>query len=319
MSATLALLLGLAACTKNDSGLTAEVDGAVLTFTVGIEGSATTRSTVDNYFDSGDEISVTLNGETATYQYDGSAWITSTPYYWKGTEDAVTVEAECFGGSATGDYAVRADQNAFDAYQAGDYLYAPEITFTYGASNALTFYHQTAKLMLNFVDGDIVPDNPEVTIGDNNLALAGTFTKPTSGSNFGTWTPGEQTGSITPYRLSYPNAVEGKTIKASYVALVVPQSLTAGTELISIVIDGQTYSYELSATVTWKPGYVYTYTVTVKQEGLEVIETTIYDWVEGGSTEAEMSPIYAYSASTNTYTVYTADGIDLPTLTKNDE
>lgn len=30
-----------------------------------------------------DAITVSLNGETATYTYDGSAWTSETPLYWK--------------------------------------------------------------------------------------------------------------------------------------------------------------------------------------------------------------------------------------------
>ena len=35
-----------------------------------------------------DAITVSLNGETATYTYDGSAWTSDTPLYWKNTQTA---------------------------------------------------------------------------------------------------------------------------------------------------------------------------------------------------------------------------------------
>ena len=39
-------------------------------------------------FQAGDAIGVNLNGETATYTYDGSAWTSETPLYWKDKQPA---------------------------------------------------------------------------------------------------------------------------------------------------------------------------------------------------------------------------------------
>ena len=214
-------------------------------------------------------------------------------------------------GSTT--WSVESDQSSYRNYQSGDLLATEVTTVNYGNAANLTFRHQTAKLVVNIVDGPIVPDNPEVTVGNNNLALTGTFTKPSSGSSFGTWTPGAQTGSITPYRLSYPNTVAGKTIKVSYAALVIPQILDAGTKLISILINGQLYTYKLPLDITWKPGCVYTYTITVRAEGLEVlVDDTIRDWTDGDSENGNATDPgdgYTVSEDGNTYTVYTADGL----------
>ena len=37
-------------------------------------------------FKAGDAIGVSLNGETATYTYDGTAWTSEAPLYWKDKE-----------------------------------------------------------------------------------------------------------------------------------------------------------------------------------------------------------------------------------------
>ena len=301
----------LAACTQDEQP---SLQGEMLTFTASIEGGGLTRATVDNTWSGGETVALQINaGGWLNYTADAYGNLTGNDYYWQNT-DPVTVQGICpatAAGSTT--WSVESDQSSYRNYQSGDLLATGVTTVNYGNAANLTFRHQTAKLVVNIVDGPIVPDNPEVTVGNNNLALTGTFTKPSSGSSFGTWTPGAQTGSITPYRLSYPNTVAGKTIKVSYAALVIPQILDAGTKLISILINGQLYTYKLPLDITWKPGCVYTYTITVRAEGLEVlVDDTIQDWTDDGGENGNATDPgdgYTVSEDGNTYTVYTADGL----------
>ena len=301
----------LAACTQDEQP---SLQGEMLTFTASIEGGGLTRATVDNTWSGGETVALQINaGGWLDYTADAYGNLTGNDYYWQNT-DPVTVQGICpatAAGSTT--WSVESDQSSYRNYQSGDLLATEVTTVNYGNAANLTFRHQTAKLVVNIVDGPIVPDNPEVTVGNNNLALTGTFTKPSSGSSFGTWTPGAQTGSITPYRLSYPNTVAGKTIKVSYAALVIPQILDAGTKLISILINGQLYTYKLPLDITWKPGCVYTYTITVRAEGLEVlVDDTIQDWTDDGGENGNATDLgdgYTVSEDGNTYTVYTDDGL----------
>lgn len=301
----------LAACTQDEQP---SLQGEMLTFTASIEGGGLTRATVDNTWSGGETVALQINaGGWLDYTADAYGNLTGNDYYWQNT-DPVTVQGICpatAAGSTT--WSVESDQSSYRNYQSGDLLATGVTTVNYGNAANLTFRHQTAKLVVNIVDGPIVPDNPEVTVGNNNLALTGTFTKPSSGSSFGTWTPGAQTGSITPYRLSYPNTVAGKTIKVSYAALVIPQILDAGTKLISILINGQLYTYKLPLDITWKPGCVYTYTITVRAEGLEVlVDDTIQDWTDDGGENGNATDLgdgYTVSEDGNTYTVYTDDGL----------
>ncbi|WP_366142767.1 fimbrillin family protein [uncultured Bacteroides sp.] len=301
----------LAACTQDEQP---SLQGEMLTFTASIEGGGLTRATVDNTWSGGETVALQINaGGWLNYTADASGNLTGNDYYWQNT-DPVTVQGICpatAAGSTT--WSVESDQSSYRNYQSGDLLATGVTTVNYGNAANLTFRHQTAKLVVNIVDGPIVPDDPEVTVGGYKLALTGTFTKPSSGSSFGTWTPGEQNGSITPYRLPYPNTVAGKTIKVNYAALVIPQILDAGTKLISILINGQLYTYKLPLDITWKPGCVYTYTITVRAEGLEVlVDDTIQDWTDGDSENGNATDLgdgYTVSEDGNTYTVYTADGL----------
>ncbi len=313
MKHTLSLLAAavlLTACTQDEQP---SFQGEMLTFTASIEGGSLTRATVDNTWSGDETVALQINaGGWLDYTADAYGNLTGNDYYWQNT-DPVTVQGICpatAAGSTT--WSVVSDQSSYQNYQSGDLLATEVTTVNYGNAANLTFRHQTAKLVVNIVDGPIVPDNPEVTVGGNGLALTGTFTKPSSGSSFGTWTPGAQNGSITPYRLSTPNTVAGKNIKVSYAALAIPQSLKAGTKLISILINGQLYTYELPLDITWKPGCVYTYTITVRAGLVVSVDDTIQDWTDGGGESGNATDLgdgYTVSEDGNTYTVYTANGL----------
>lgn len=89
-----------------------------------------------------DAITVSLDGETATYTYDGSAWTSDAPLYWKNTRPA-TVTAWYTSPSATTDGMVDlSDQSSGLAYV----LQATAPDASYNNSVSLEFKHQLAKV-----------------------------------------------------------------------------------------------------------------------------------------------------------------------------
>lgn len=89
-----------------------------------------------------DAITVSLDGETATYTYDGSAWTSEAPLYWKNTQSA-TVTAWYTSPSATTDGTISlSDQSSSLAYV----LQATAPDASYNNSVSLEFKHQLAKV-----------------------------------------------------------------------------------------------------------------------------------------------------------------------------
>ena len=89
-----------------------------------------------------DAITVSLDGETATYTYDGSAWTSDAPLYWKNTRPA-TVTAWYTSPSATTDGMIDlSDQSSGLAYV----LQATAPDASYNNSVSLEFKHQLAKV-----------------------------------------------------------------------------------------------------------------------------------------------------------------------------
>ena len=296
----MAALLLFTACTQDEAGTLP--DGTQpLKLTAAIGGEVATRTTADGTWEEEDAITLSIDANTYTYQYEGTDWTSSAPYFWQAEDDAIFVSAYSFGGE-TGDYAVQADQSTDDSYLSGDLLYAPEVEVTYGEEASLIFYHQTAKVVVNIKKEGIMETNPTHEVAIQG-ALSGTFTAPTGEETYGTWTTDVSEGSITPQSITPANS----EYAASYQALLIPQ--TIGDAFISITIDDKTYRYTPETGTTLQPGHVYTYNITVFSYGLEVQVTESIDWSATNTGNGNITLTDKYDAATNTYYAYTAKGL----------
>ena len=322
----LALLLAAAACTQDDAGTLP--DGTQpLTLTAAIEGSADTRATVDNRWN-GDEtiaLQVTDGDGTEWYEYktDGEGKLSGN-YYWtkqgsitvQGLYPNITVENNGLTWS------VEEDQSSDADYQSGDLLCSESKTVGFAQTPALTFYHQTAKVVVNIKSDGLpesigaTPGDISLTIGEGDiLALDGAFTLPKAvdadGRWLGTWTPGTTKGSISPHLAT---ATETGNF-ATYEALVIPQNVTAGTRLLAFTAKKGTtvygpFYYTLQKDAIWKPGHVYTYDITIFHYGLDVQVSESIDWNATNPGSGDITLKDTYDQATKTYYVYTADGLD---------
>ena len=320
----LALLLAATACTQDDAGTLP--DGTQpLTLTAAIEGSADTRATVDNRWN-GDEtiaLQVTDGDGTEWYEYktDGEGKLSGN-YYWtkpgsitlQGLYPNITVENNGLTWS------VEEGQSSDADYQSGDLLCSEFKAVNFGQTPNLTFYHQTAKVVVNIKQEglpesiDATTENISLTIGEG-LALSGTYTLPTAAGSdnrwLGTWTTGSTKGSIKPHLAT----TQATGNFATYEALVIPQDVTAGTRLLIFTAekDGTSYGpfyYTLQNNAEWQPGYVYTYDITIFHYGLDVKVSESINWENGGTGNGSITlQDYTYDESTKTYTVYTAEGL----------
>lgn len=277
----MAALVGFAACTQDE--LTGDTGKGQypLTLTATVAGGADTRATVEGTWEEGNAITLSIDESTYTYLYDGTGWTSTAPYFWSEEEAPISVSAYSFGGKATGNYAVQADQNADDDYQSSDLLYAPAVEVAHGEDAELTFYHQTAKVVVNIKKEGIMAENREHEVAIQG-ALSGTFTVPTDEETFGTWTADASEGSsIT------PQTITPTEYAASYQALLIPQ--TVSDAFISITINGETFHYTPETGTTLEPGHVYTYNITVLYYGLKVSVEQSTTWTDGNDGEGSVA------------------------------
>ena len=292
-----------------------------MTFTASVDGPTATRAaTTDGQWTTDDPIAVQVGGDVKQYTPatagNNSATLSAasgtTPFYWQNT-NSISITAWYYGtgynatppGGAS--WAVQSDQSKTepgstdDNYQRSDFLYAPATDISFnpsdGADNSLTFYHQTAKVIINIKNAEAATDASaiqSVVIGDaDNLALSGSYTAPTSGgATAGTWIPatsGSGMGTITPKKLTAPGTLTGgETALASYAALVIPQQMKDKKFIAISLANGNTYYYTPTQDndANLQSGKQHMYDITVKHGYLEVTSVTVGSaWGSDGSAE----------------------------------
>ena len=246
-SAAIALLLGIAACTQDEAGFLQEgAEGTPIVFTAtGLNPAATaianTRSTVDGDWEGVQSVAVLMDGTVKAYDVTlttadpASATLTSTdPHYWTNRKD-ITVTAwwpYTAGETTPSAVKVKANQSARKDFEGSDLIVADGQTVTYG-SPTLRFTHRTARVTIVLTD---------YTEGLASVRLTGLSTE------------GDNPDIIVPYD-------KGSN---TYIALVAPQSVAAGTTFITCTFtNGKTFVYKMKNATDWQAGGEYTYTVSL--------------------------------------------------------
>ena len=272
ISAALALLLGIAACTQDEAGFLPEgAEGTPIVFTAtGLNPAATatagTRAPVDGNWEGVSLVGILIGGTVKAYNVTpstsdntGATLTSDDPHYWT-NHDNITVTAwwpYTAGETTPPAVKVAADQSARKDFEGSDLIVAEEQTVSYG-NPTLRFTHRTARVTVILTD---------YTEGLASVRLTGLSTE-----------------NGNPAEIA-PHDKGGDT----YTALVAPQSVAAGTAFITCAFNnGKTFAYRTQGAAEWKAGEEYTYTV---------------------SLAAAEDPGYTVSEDGNTYEVYNADGL----------
>ena len=272
ISAALALLLGLAACTQDEAGFLPEgAEGTSIVFTAtGLNPDATatagTRAPVDGNWEGVQSVAVRMDGTVKAYDVTpttadntGATLTSDDPHYWT-NHDNITVTAwwpYTEGETTPPAVKVAADQSARKDFEGSDLIVAEEQTVSYG-NPTLRFTHRTARVTV------ILTDYTEERMFVRLTGLS---------------TENGNPAQITPYNKG------GDT----YTALIAPQTVAAGTAFITCKFtNGKVFVYKMKNDAEWKAGEEYTYTV---------------------SLAAAEDPGYTVSEDGKTYEVYNAEGL----------
>lgn len=272
ISAVLALLLGLAACTQDEASFLPEgAEGAPIVFTAtGLNTDATatagTRAPVDSNWEGVTSVAVRMDGTVKAYDvtpstsdHTSAKLISTDPHYWTNhTDRLVTAWWPYTEGEATPPAVkVKADQRTPEDFVASDHIIADGQTVSYG-NPTLRFTHRTARVTV------VLTDYTEESMNVRLTSLS------TADGN-----PAE----ITPYDKG----------NDTYTALVAPQSVATGTAFITCAFtNGKVFVYKMKNDTDWQAGKEYTYTV---------------------SLAAAKDPGYTVSEDDRTYEVYNANGL----------
>ena len=237
----------MGACTQDEAGFLPEgAEGTSIVFTAtGLNPAATaiagTRAPVDGNWEGVQSVAVMMDGTVKAYDVTPStadptsATLTSTdPYYWTNHKD-ITVTAwwpYTAGETTPPAVKVKANQSAQKDFEGSDLIVADGQKVTYG-SPTLRFTHRTARVTVVLTD---------YTEGLASVQLTGLSTE------------GDNPDIIVPYD-------KGSN---TYIALVAPQSVAAGTTFITCTFtNGKTFVYKMKNATDWQAGGEYTYTVSL--------------------------------------------------------
>ena len=271
ISAALALLLALAACTRDEAGFLPEgAEGTPIVFTAtGLNPAATatagTRAPVDGDWEGVQSVAVRMDGTVKAYDVTpttdrtGAMLTSDDPHYWTNHDD-ITVTAwwpYTEGETTPPAVVVRADQSSPTDFEGSDFISAENQPVSYG-NPTLRFTHRTARVTVVLTD---------YTEGMASVKLTGLSTE------------NGNPAQIIPYDKG----------NDTYTALVAPQSVATGTAFITCAFtNGKVFVYKKQSDTHWQAGEEYTYTV---------------------SLAAAEDPGYTVSEDGKTYEVYNAEGL----------
>ena len=197
-------------------------------------------------FKAGDAIGVSLNGETATYTYDGTEWTSEAPLYWKDKEPA----------TVTAWYPVDEEIDFTQQDEGLTYLLK-------GTSNAdadydtpanLTFAHQLAKVRV-VLEGDKANEVQTVTVRSH-------LTSPNNQGDL---------GSLTSTENKYVPMMEATyNGQRCWEANLRPGYLEADNTFEVAKAEGDPVRVTLDNNVTIKAGQVHTITIGVEQAPIDL-------------------------------------------------
>lgn len=302
ISAALALLFALAACTQDElaEGTLPEGEYPVVIRATGLSVEATpqaapsTRATVDGDWQGVQTVALKMGDAVKEYTVtatDADGYKSATlscendPHYWT-SRDPITVSAwwPIDKADITRMPAVKVaeDQSTLTAFQGSDFISAENQTVTF-SDPKLTFTHRTARVAIELKPGTGFTSVDGATVSLVSLS-----------------TDNENPTAIKTYHAS----------GNSYEALTAPQTVAKGEPFIRVELGGGNFYFRPQNDVVLEEGNRYKYTVKVNATGLTLEGCTIGDWADGGGEEGAAEDLgYNYDTNTKTYTVYNADGL----------
>ena len=298
-----ALALSLAACTQDelaDDNRLPEGEYPVVIRATGLSVEATpqaapsTRATVDGDWQGVQTVALKMGDAVKEYTVtatdaDGykSATLSreSDPHYWT-SRDPITVSAwwPLDDTDITRMPAVKVaeDQSTLAAFQGSDFISSIDRTVEFDDPK-LTFTHRTARVAIELKPGTGFTSVDGATVSLVSLS-----------------TDNENPTAIQTYHAS----------GNSYEALTAPQTVAKGEPFIRVELGGGNFYFRPQNDVVLEAGNRYKYTVKVNATGLTLEGCTIGEWADGGGEEGAAEDLgYIYDNTTNTYTVYNADGL----------
>ena len=201
-----------------------------------------------------------------TFNADTYTWSAPTILYWRDSETPVDVYGYYPGANAISDpmaytFEVQADQNipsadgSISSYEQSDLLWG-KVSRVKPTTEAIVVHynHILAGVRVNLQKGTGISDTEwekleKIVLVDNTIRTS---------------TVDLSTGTVTPTG-SVDRGIRMLQQSEDYRAVVIPQTVAAGKTLISITIDGTTYSHTLTSPMKYQTGKLHNFTITINK------------------------------------------------------
>lgn len=187
------------------------------------------------------------------------------------------------------EFSVKTNQSGDTDYKASDLMYASCVTnHTKGTPVSLTFTHKLSKVTVELAAGTGFKDSD---LNNAVVKITNTSTKCSIASldksGIGAISASSISSDITPITIGTWNS----SLKDKMSAIVIPQTVSAGSQLFEVTLVGvtKTYKYKIptgGSDVKFSEGKEYKYKLTVKIDGIDV-NSTITNWGDGGTTNGD--------------------------------
>ena len=224
-----------------------------------------------------------------TYNDDNYTWTAPTALYW--TDDVTPIDVYGYypgvnyiSNPTSWDFEVQADQSTpaangdLSGYEKSDLLWGNSLNVA-PTSNTITilYNHRLAGAHVTLEKGEGFTDT-EWNKLERIVFIENTVRQSRVDLSNGIATV-DQNSKATPIRMSRQS--DGN----DYRAVVIPQTVAAGKALLSITLDGQTYTHSISSDMVWEAGKLHNFTMKVdKREAsgdyeIKVTDDGITPWV----------------------------------------
>lgn len=233
-----------------------------------------------------------------TFDGDNYRWTASTPIYWRDRETPVDVYAyyplaNYISQPTVYNFEVQADQSLpaqngdLATYEQSDLLWGKQTKVSPTEDVIIVkLQHRLAGVRAMINKGEGISDTEWQKL-DKIVLIENTVHQATVDLSTGQATASE--GTPSPIRM----AAEG-----GYRAIVIPQTVAAGKTLLSVTLDGQTYTHSLTTAMQYQAGKLHNFTITVNKSAItgdyeiSVTDDGISPWVNDETSHQFSSQTY---------------------------
>ncbi len=181
-------------------------------------------------------------------------------------------------------FSVPSDQSDEADYESADLMLAPLTAVSDGKAH-LVLNHMMARVSIHLTDvtGNYDLTGTTVVMPGRNTTVAADLASATAPTVKGI------TADINAYM------PENTVYRATASAIIAPGTMSSGSRLVDVSIDGETFSYTLYETVEWEAGYEYVYSMRLTSDGLVPYDSYVTGWEDSDvNLTGNASEIFIY-------------------------